>query len=138
MTDKNKPNMIAAYCIVSEVEIHALDNSYECSWFEATHPNYNKLLNLLYDLGINTDEYIELQPVVQHRNRMGDIVTCGRYVGTERIDSLWINSGFASREAIDKASGSKLLEGLYRMKGLTVDAQLAMEYKDRYTSKGEE
>lgn len=138
MIKQNKPSMIAAYAHASESEVYAVDNEYEYSWFETTSPNYKKLLNILYDLGIDTNDYIELQAPVQHRNRMNKIVTCGRYFGTERTDPEWLNSGFASKEAIDKASGSKLLEELYRAKGLTIDAQLAMEYKDKYSEKGEE
>lgn len=135
---KDKPSMIAAYVHVSEVEVYAADNEYEHSWFESTNPNYIKLLGILYDLGIDTNEYIELQAPVQHRNRLNKIVTCGRYFGAERTDKEWLKSGYASREAIDKASGSKLLEELYRAKGLTIDAQLAMEYKDKYSENGEE
>lgn len=134
---KPKGNMICALCHVSESEVAALDPEYSYEWFDNSNPKYRHLLGLLYDLGIDTEEYIELQPVVQHRNRLGNVVTCGRYVSSERIDTDWVKSGFASREAKDKASGSKLVEELYRSKGLTVDAQLAMEYKDRY-SKGEE
>lgn len=36
---------------------------------------------------------------VTHRNRSGDIVTCDRYVGWERTDKEWINSGNASEMA---------------------------------------
>lgn len=134
---KNKRSLIAAYCIVSESEIAAIDPEYSYEWFNANNENYKKLLGILHDLGADINEYIELQQPVQHRNRMQRIVYCGRFITSERTDDEWIKSGYASREAIDKASGSKLLEELYRSKGLTVDAQLAMEYKDKY-SKGEE
>lgn len=135
---KNKPSMIAAYCILSETDVAAVEPDYTYEWFDINNPNYKKLLGVLYDLGMDTNEYIELQAPVQHRNRMNKIVICGRFVGSERIDNEWLKSGYASREAIDKASGSKLLEELYRAKGLTIDAQLAMEYKDKYSEKGEE
>lgn len=135
---KNKPSMIAAYCIVSESEVALLEPDYSCQWFDSSNKNYTKLLKALFDLGIDTDSYVELQEPIQHRNRLNKLVICGRFVGDERVDPDWIKSGYASREAIDKASGSKLLEELYRVKGLTVDAQLAMEYKDRYSKKGEE
>lgn len=134
----SKRNLIAAYCIVSESEIYLIDDKYNHVWFDSDNPNRIKLMNILHELGMNTDEYIEVQQPVLHRNRLNQVVNCGRYVGVERLDYQWISSGRASKEAIDKASGSKLLEELYRAKGLTEDAQLAMEYKDKYSSKGEE
>lgn len=132
-----KPNMISAYCIISESELCLAEPNYNHEWFNTDNPNHIKLLNTLYDLGINIDEGVEVQQSVQHRNRLNQVVTCGRYIGSERIDTSWIESGFASKEAIDKASGSKLLEGLYRAKGMTIDAQIAMEYKDKYSKEGE-
>jgi len=45
-------------------------------------------------------------------------VTCDRFVGNERTDKEWIESGYASREAKDKSSGSKLLTDIYRQKGM--------------------
>jgi hypothetical protein len=136
--ETKRKSLIMAIVHVSESEVHAVEPTYTYEWFDYTNPNYKKLLGILYDLGIDTNEYIELQAPVQHRNRMNEIVICGRFVGSEREDLAWIKSGYASREAIDKASGSKLLEELYRSKGLTIDAQLAMEYKDKYSKKGEE
>ena len=41
-------------------------------------------------------------------------ILCGGY---ERTDKEWIESGYASREAKDKASNNRLLNDLYRMKG---------------------
>ena len=54
---------------------------------------------------------------IQHRNRMGKVVVSDRWAGNERIDYQWIMSGYASKEARDKSSGSRLLADIYRMKG---------------------
>jgi hypothetical protein len=79
-----------------------------------------KALNdILYSLGMDTDSSIECQETIPHRNRFGESVICDRWVGNERTDSEWIASGYASREAIDKSLGNKLLDDLYRMRGMT-------------------
>lgn len=52
-----------------------------------------------------------------HRARNGNIVTCDRFVGSERLDKCWLNSGFASDEAKLAAKGDKsLIETIERMK----------------------
>ena len=70
--------------------------------------------DVLWDLGMNTREYpFEIQDVT-HRNNFGNQVTCPRAVGNERTDKEWINSGHASRAAIDKSSGNRMLVDVYR------------------------
>ena len=66
------------------------------------------------------------------------IVVCSRWVGEERLDSAWIKSGYASRPAIDKASGSKLTEDIYRARYETEDAQALLESRDKYATITEE
>jgi len=79
-----------------------------------------KALNdILYSLGADTNLHIEHQECLQHRNRFGEVVVCDRWIANERTDAEWITSGYASREAIDKSLGNKLLDDLYRMRGLT-------------------
>jgi len=129
---KDDYNLICTTLHISESEVVLVAEDYDFSWFNNEHANYTKLLNILYDLGMETDEYIEVQSHTQHRNRLNQVVSCARYSGKERLDKTWINSGYASRAAVDRASGSKFLEELYRIKGLTEDAQVAMEYKDKY------
>ena len=34
----------------------------------------------------------------QHRNRQGDIVTCSRYSGYERVDREWLKTRYASED----------------------------------------
>jgi hypothetical protein len=64
---------------------------------------------------------------------MNQVVTCDRWLGEERQDSDWINSGYASREARDKYSGNRILEDLYRSRNLTADAQSILEDRDKHT-----
>lgn len=52
-----------------------------------------------------------------HRSRTGHVVTCDRYMGSERLDKDWLNSGYASEEAKLAAKGDKsLIETIERMK----------------------
>jgi hypothetical protein len=105
---------ITALCIVSVSEIAKVRPDITYKWIEE---NNHEFLDMLNDLGMNTAQPIELQREIQHKNRFNEIVICDRYVGNQRTDKLWINSGYASVEAKDKASGNKLLKDLYRLKG---------------------
>lgn len=75
-----------------------------------------KISKILYDLGMDTNLPYEEQHVL-HRNNFDEISHCLRWVGDERTDAEWINSGYASDAAKDKASGNVLLADLYRTKG---------------------
>ena len=73
---------------------------------------------MLYDLGADVYQYpIEVQDVT-HRNKFGNIITCKRWVCNERVDLSWISSGYCSVEARDKSLNNKILNDLYRFKGL--------------------
>lgn len=125
-----KYNKIAAFRFVSESELAvAIDNFSKD--LEELEPD--KFYKILYDLGVDISRPVERQDGLYHRNMFNKVVLCSRYVGYERLDSEWINSGYASQEAKDKVNGSKLLEDLYRAKGLTEDAQDQLEKKHRYT-----
>lgn len=123
-------SMISTDFIVSESEIAMVYPEYDVSWLVE---NIDDLKTVLWDMGMDTvNENFELSEVVQHRNRLGKVVTCGRYVGIQRSDDDWLNSGYATQEAIDKARNSRLCDDLYRQRGLTTDMQAAMEAKDKY------
>lgn len=138
MTVKNKkytrPSAIVALCIISESEIIKVLPNYSAA-YEEDEENFKKFL---YGLGMDVSKPFKRQDGLQHRNRFNEIVVCSRWVGEERIDSEWIASGYASKEAIDKASGSKILEDLYRSKYLTEDAQALLEARDKYSEVQEE
>lgn len=122
-TLNKKPNAIVAYSIVSESELYAIFNS--------TYTDEN-LPERLYLLGMDITKPYELQQGLTHRNRMNQVVKCNRWLGTERLDIEWLTSGYASAAAKDKAFAGKIVEDLYRSKGLTEDAQKAMEDRDKY------
>lgn len=129
MQKKIKTSNIVALCIVSESEIARAFPEYDYTWKEQKPTLFNLIL---FQLGMDITKSIEVQEGLTHRNRLNQIVLCARFVGQERIDYTWLTSGYASQEAKDKASGSKMLEDLYRAKNLTQDRQLALEAKDKY------
>jgi hypothetical protein len=112
---KKKPPSIIALCIVSASDIARVKSDFTYEWAENNHSSF---MDLLSDFGMDTTDVIELQGLVQHRNKLNEIVICDRWVGNERTDTEWIQSGYASREAKDKASGCKLLTDLYRSRGM--------------------
>ena len=129
-----RPNAIVALCVVSESEIVKVMPNYS-SDFENQE---TKFKNFLYSLGMDVDKPFQRQDGLQHRNRLNEVVVCSRWVGEERIDEAWIYSGYASTAAIDKASGSKLTEDLYRARYETQDAQDMLEARERYNTITEE
>ena len=129
MQKKIKTSNIVALCIVSESEIARVFPEYDASW----QTDKTTLFNLiLFQLGMDVTKPMEIQLGLTHRNRLNKIVLCARFVGQERLDYHWLTSGYASQEAKDKASGSKMLEDLKKKKNLTQDRQLALEAKDKY------
>jgi len=85
---------------------------------EFVDENPEEFKQMLYDAGMDVYNYPYETQDVTHRNRFNNIVTCKRFVGNERIDKSWVNSDYASREAIDKASGNRLLVDCYAARGL--------------------
>lgn len=105
---------IAALCIVSVSEIAKVMPNITYDWIDN---NPEKFQDMLYQIGMDISRSIEKQENITHRNRFDEVVTCDRYVGDERIDKEWTTSGYASQAAKDKATGSKLLLDLYRLRG---------------------
>jgi hypothetical protein len=125
-----RASMIVACCIVSESEIAMIMPEYTSS-YETEHPEGFK--DVLFKFGMDVTQEYKRQDALQHRNKVNQVVTCSRWVGSERIDLDWINSGYASKEAIDKYSGSKILEDLYRERGETQDTQDYLNERDIHT-----
>ena len=126
---KGYTSMISDVMHVSESEIAMIYPQYDVSWLV---DRIDDLKSVLFDLGLDSNQNFTLQEVTQHRNRLGQVVTCGRFEGVERSDTGWLKSGYASQAARDKSKNSKLLDDLYRERGLTQDMQDAMERKDKY------
>lgn len=101
-------------------------------WDEVKEMEDPEKFNLmLFELGIDPKFPIEHQLNFQHRNRFDEVVICSRWVGHERQDKEWINSGYASKEAVDKAKNSRMLDSSYRSRAFTIDVQEMLEEKDR-------
>lgn len=105
---------IAALCIVSVSELAKVKPEITYDWIDE---NRKEFLDMLYSIGMNVMQPIERQDNVTHRNRFNEVTTCDRYVGQERIDKEWVNSGYASQEARDKSLNNNMLNDLYRLKG---------------------
>lgn len=114
--EKIKTNNIIALCIVSAMDVFKVKPDFTYDW---TETNKGDFYELLHQFGMDINSIIDTQEDVTHKDRTGRLVTCHRYVGSERYDKAWIESGYASREAKDKASGSSLLNDIYRSKGLS-------------------
>lgn len=115
----NKENILSniiALSIVSSYDIAKVKKDFT---YQFVKDNLEDFKDILYRFGMNVNSGFETQENVLHRTLAGDVVQGDRYVGSERTDKEWLESGFASREAKDRASGSKLLTDIYRAKGLT-------------------
>lgn len=106
---------IIALSIVSAMDLVEVKPDFTYKWAEENPAEFREILE---QFGMDTRNGFEIQTDVTHRTKLNRLVTCDRYVGSERIDIEWLTSGYASREAKDRASGSKLLDDLYRQKGL--------------------
>lgn len=106
---------IAAVCYVSLSEIQTIAN-WVTEEFIENNPDVFK--QMLFDLGMDVFNYPWEVQEVTHRNRFNNVITCPRYVGNERVDQQWVESGHASYEAIAKSADNKILTDLFRMRGM--------------------
>jgi hypothetical protein len=100
---------IHAFVIFSESELALVKPDYTTDWADE---NISELKELLFELGANVNKPIEIQEGLIHRNRMNKVVQCRRYACHERTDKDWLASGYASREAKNKASGNRLIRDM--------------------------
>ena len=106
---------IAAISYISLSEIQTVANWVTEEFIEENPEVFKKML---FDLGMDVYNYPWEVQNVTHRNRFGNTITCPRYVGNERIDKEWVRSPYSSVEARDKSLNNKILNDLYRFKGL--------------------
>lgn len=100
---------MVAVVVVSASELQTVISN----WTESYPLNNPKSFrNILWGMGIDVNTPVDHQTGLTHRNRLNAVVTCDRWVAKERTDEEWLNSGFASREARNDASGSKLVRDL--------------------------
>lgn len=64
---------------------------------------------ILWDNGLDVNSGYEKPRYCTHRNLLGEIVTCERYEGVERLDDEWIATGAASFDAQVYARGDDSL-----------------------------
>lgn len=126
----NRDSLILAYSTISESELFYIYPDYTYD-LELTNPVLFK--SLLFTLGMDTNLKYLKQDNLIHRNKLNKVVQCSRYVGEERQDQEWLESGKASREALDKATKNRILEDMYRTRGFTKDTEAVQESKDYYT-----
>lgn len=100
--------MIAAI-VLSESELAKVIPDWT---MDIVNNNPNEFRKILWDLGGDIHKPWEIQENIIHRNRIKEVVQCNRWILSERLDRDWINSGFASREAKNLASGSRMVQDL--------------------------
>ena len=106
---------IAAILVVSESEIATVMPEFNLQW---SKDNPEKFKQMLYELGFDVSKEVECQEGLTHRNRFGAVITCARWVGDERIDKEYVKSNFASQAAKDKSLNNRMLNDLYKQKGM--------------------
>ncbi len=131
---------IAALRYISMQDLHEFDNSITEMYLQQHKDGVKALSEVLWMLGLDTNQPFEHQ-VNTHRSMLINRVppvdyTGSRFVGYERTDKEWLESGFASQEAKDKASGSKLVAALYQSKGLTEDRKYGV-WQDEAPDEGD-
>lgn len=104
---------IAALLYVSLSELQTANPDLTEEW---SNSKPKELETVLHGMGMNIKTAVEKQEVT-HRNRFGNIITCPRWVGNERVDKEWLESGYASQEAKDKSLNNSMLTDLYRLRG---------------------
>lgn len=107
--------VIAAVSYISLSEIQTVDKTITEEWIEK---NPKQFEDILYSLGMDTKNYPYERQDVTHRNRFGNVITCPRWVGNERICKEWVESGYASVEAKDKSLNNSILTDCYRARGM--------------------
>jgi hypothetical protein len=128
-SQQTRSSLIAAVIHVSESEIVKVIENYNAD-FEYERPDYFEMI--LWQMGLNTKQQYVRQDAVHHRNRLNEVVTCSRWYGSERSDKYWLESGYASKEAIDRSKNNSLLDDNYRARHMTTDAQDMLEARDKY------
>lgn len=117
--------------IIKEVGIKIYANiAVSLSELQLIYPEINEAFALehteefdeiLFSIGVDTYKGYEIQENIQHRNRLGKVVICTRWVCIEREDKEWLTSGYASKEAIDRSKDNKLLNDIYLTKGFVAE-----------------
>jgi hypothetical protein len=111
---------IAAICTISLSELqYVFPEQYRYFPEKYMLMHVEALTQALFMLGMDVTDFVEEQDSIEHRNKLGVVVNCKRWVGTERGDKKWLDSGCASVAALDRAKDNKLLNDMYSLRGLS-------------------
>lgn len=100
---------MTAVVVVSESELAKVIPDWS---MEFVNKRFDAFKQILWDLGLDVYKPWEQQEGLVHRNRLNEVVWCNRWVGVERLDKEWIESGYCSREAKNESSGSQMVKDL--------------------------
>lgn len=103
--------MPSAYVVVSLSELRKLPR-----WDETIiERDYKAFMKILFSLGLDVKRGVEVQEGLEHRNKLNEIVTCTRFVGFERTDKEWLQSGFASTDVLYAVSDAEVQKEMRRL-----------------------
>ena len=106
---------IAAFEAISLSELETVMPWINKEWIDENPDTFKQML---YDCGLDVFNFPLDEQLNTHRNRFNNIITCKRWVCNERVDPAWVTSGYCSVEARDKSLNNRILNDLYRFKGL--------------------
>src|ERR1043165_53667 len=89
---------------------------------------------ILFENGMDIEEPYTVE-FSQHRNLRGQIVSCDRYVGEERMDKYWLKSGTASWEIQVEACDLDLRIQLKSMGQQSNNTGMILDQLERHASK---
>ncbi len=105
-------------CAIEYVSLSELETVMPWINKEWIDDNFETFKKMLWDLGVDSLNYPVEEQYNTHRNRFNNLITTYRWVGNSRLDKEWIQSPYSSVEARDKSLNNKILNDLYRFKGL--------------------
>jgi hypothetical protein len=93
---------MASYVIISDSELQALgDEGYIDYQPDLYLKNPKYFQKICFMLGADTQFFSRLEvDTLQHRNKLGQVVQCNRYVWPERQDKAWVHSKYASMDVL--------------------------------------
>lgn len=108
---------IPAIIQISLSEIQKVKPEVTKEWIES---NQGEFMQMLHSLGADLTYQVK-EEYNQHRNRFDEVVETYRWIAEERRDKFWLTSGYASEAAIDRGLDNKLLNDIYRLRGIVAE-----------------
>ena len=116
--------------VISESELIALGKegiiNYSPYMFEK---DYKTFKNIAFQLGCKTHSPTDVEiDELTHRNALGEVVKCRRYVLAERTDYKWLHSKYASMDALFADADEEIKKDMQEMsKQLKYDINVKAE-----------